>query len=120
MPILTCSWNIARIALECTLEYYIMKYLTRASRSNAGTIPEEDDSIFVILELMDKGDLRSLIWEPKIVPSWKTRLRLLLDASEGMSYLHCVKKQIHRDLKTPNILLAESKNECGLVAKIGT
>ena len=88
--------------------------------SNTGTIPEEDDSIFVILELMDKGDLRSLIWEPESVPSWKTRLRLLLDASEGMSYLHCVKKQIHRDLKTPNILLAESKNECGLVAKIGT
>ena len=22
MPIVTCSWNITRIALECTLEYY--------------------------------------------------------------------------------------------------
>jgi serine/threonine protein kinase len=104
-----------------------IKFLLRARNSKlvmffgCGTIPGEK-TIFVVLELMDKGDFRSIIWEPDHIPSWKTRLRLLLDASEGMTYLHVQMKSLHRDLKTPNILLASytsNKRECDLVAKIG-
>ncbi|XP_057812622.1 probable LRR receptor-like serine/threonine-protein kinase At5g48740 [Cryptomeria japonica] len=38
---------------------------------------------------------------------WKTRLRVALDAAEGLEYLHvsCTPKIVHRDVKSSNILL---------------
>ncbi|XP_057813425.2 probable LRR receptor-like serine/threonine-protein kinase At1g67720 isoform X2 [Cryptomeria japonica] len=38
---------------------------------------------------------------------WKTRLRVALDAAQGLEYLHvsCTPKIVHRDVKSSNILL---------------
>jgi serine/threonine protein kinase len=43
---------------------------------------------------------------------WNLKLKLLLDVSKGMEYIH-FKKLIHRDLKLDNILITKQ-----LVAKI--
>lgn len=41
--------------------------------------------------------------------SWEMRLKIATDIAEGMSYLHSLQPPIiHRDLKTPNILVCLS------------
>lgn len=49
---------------------------------------------------MDSGN-------PNIEPlSWNTRLKIAMDAAQGLSFLHTSEKQvIYRDFKASNILL---------------
>uniref|UniRef100_A0A6B2KXU7 Protein kinase domain-containing protein n=1 Tax=Arcella intermedia TaxID=1963864 RepID=A0A6B2KXU7_9EUKA len=55
----------------------------------------------------------------KPVIDWPLRLRIVNDIASAMTYLHTFKPPIlHRDLKTPNILLASSNPEADVVAKI--
>lgn len=73
--------------------------------------------VFIVLEYMEKGSLDSLVWDNDGSLRWDTRLQLMEDVSEGMAYLHGVHRSIHRDLKTPNVLLCE---ESGVLrAKVG-
>lgn len=51
----------------------------------------------------------------KILP-WELRLRLLQDIADGMAYLHLNCDSVHRDLKTPNVLLSMESHK--LRAKI--
>ncbi|QHN76029.1 uncharacterized protein DS421_19g640400 [Arachis hypogaea] len=73
----------------------------------------EETNIGLIYEYMKNGDLdknlsgknnrgRSLNWED--------RLRIAVDAAQGLEYLHngCKPPIIHRDVKCPNILLNEN------------
>eukprot|EP00939_MAST-03C_sp_MAST-3C-sp1_P003981 g3981.t1 len=67
-----------------------------------------DGNIFIALEFMRGGSLESAIYGDN-PPSWVTRVSLLADVAEGMTYLHQVHGSIHRDLKSANVLLDEEK-----------
>jgi serine/threonine protein kinase len=94
---------------------------TTASRNGAGTGTSRSfrrfgatprrrskrNGVFVVLELLEGGDLRHRIKASKGSPllfPWSARLQCACDIAEGMAYIH---KQgtLHRDLKSLNILM---------------
>ena len=74
----------------------------------------ENDSIFIVMQLCPKGDLKTLIEdqanaEPRLPFGLDLLLKYLLDMTQGLDYLHD-NKIIHRDVKPANILLAEDNS----------
>jgi serine/threonine protein kinase len=70
----------------------------------------ENASTFLIaMDYCAGGSLYNHIYNPRAKPlTWLQRIKILHDISEGMAYLHKKSpKIIHRDLKSPNVLLAE-------------
>ena len=67
------------------------------------------ESPAIITEYCARGSLYEVIqkWnQGKEVANWLRRLGMVLDAAKGMQYLHsCSPPLIHRDLKTPNLLV---------------
>jgi serine/threonine protein kinase len=68
----------------------------------------------MVTEYCMRGSLASLLREAKSSPdkamqlTWQRRLGMLIDAARGMLYLHSNKPPVlHRDLKSPNILVSE-------------
>ncbi|RWR78194.1 putative LRR receptor-like serine/threonine-protein kinase [Cinnamomum micranthum f. kanehirae] len=76
---------------------------------------DEDRNKGIIYEYMANGNLREYLSGNTYVLTWGMRLRIALDAAQGLEYLHhgCKPPIIHRDVKATNILLNE-----GLEAKI--
>jgi serine/threonine protein kinase len=66
----------------------------------------------IVLEYCDLKTLKIFITENEILLKWKLKLKLLIDVSKGMEYIH-FKKLIHRDLKLENVLITKQ-----LIAKI--
>lgn len=70
---------------------------------------------FLVIELVEKGSLRSFLRpEEKGAPMivWSVKMQLATDIARGMAYIHGL-KQIHRDLKSANVLITK-----GIRAKI--
>lgn len=66
--------------------------------------------IFTVLELMNGGSFDRLLWDGIAEHcDWKKRLQILVDSAEGMTFLHAVIGSVHRDLKSPNILLDQER-----------
>eukprot|EP00939_MAST-03C_sp_MAST-3C-sp1_P004028 g4028.t1 len=113
--------------LDCEQEIHFLKRCRHAKLvwfMGCGKIDNDaEKNIFLVLEFMNRGDLCGLLWASKRkktgadAPSWRTRLSLLKDSSEGMIYVHGVLQKLHRDLKSPNILLCATKSG-GLIAKV--
>ncbi|XP_020100284.1 G-type lectin S-receptor-like serine/threonine-protein kinase SD2-5 [Ananas comosus] len=68
----------------------------------------------LVYEFMSNGSLDKWIFHNKgntaaAVLDWKTRLKIIVDISKGLSYLHeeCSQKIVHLDIKPGNILLDE-------------
>ncbi|KAL3720911.1 hypothetical protein ACJRO7_005680, partial [Eucalyptus globulus] len=72
---------------------------------------EEFENMALIYEFMSNGNVRQHLsaHNPNVL-TWSQRLQIAIDAAQGLEYLHngCKPPIIHRDLKTPNILLNEN------------
>lgn len=61
----------------------------------------------LVMELVPLGDLHTFLHSREEV-GWGLRTRIALDVCLGMAHLHASEPPIvHRDLKTPNILVRE-------------
>jgi len=68
------------------------------------------DHKLLVFEYMPNGSLADLLQgNKKILLDWPTRYKIVVDAAEGLSYLHhdCVPPIVHRDVKSNNILVNE-------------
>ncbi|KAG2318888.1 hypothetical protein Bca4012_054860 [Brassica carinata] len=66
------------------------------------------DCKLLVYEYMPNGSLGDLLHSSKGgTLGWETRFKIILDAAEGLSYLHhdCVPAIVHRDVKSNNILI---------------
>ncbi|XP_075636014.1 LRR receptor-like serine/threonine-protein kinase IOS1 [Castanea sativa] len=72
---------------------------------------DDGTNLGLIYEYMVKGDLASQLSDQNAyILSWEVRLRIALEAAQGLEYLHngCKPPIIHRDVKSTNILLNEN------------
>ncbi|OQR84222.1 protein kinase [Achlya hypogyna] len=67
-------------------------------------------NICFVTEFLDRGDLYSVLKNPRLQLSWHHPLwGMTIDISRGMAYLHSMDPPIiHRDLKSMNILVSSS------------
>ncbi|CAJ2665874.1 unnamed protein product [Trifolium pratense] len=64
----------------------------------------------LVYQYMSNGSLASILYGEEKKLSWDDRLQIAVDISHGIEYLHegVFPPVIHRDLKSPNILLDDS------------
>ncbi|ESQ42386.1 hypothetical protein EUTSA_v10012663mg [Eutrema salsugineum] len=72
----------------------------------------EGDHLALIYEFLPNGNLKEHLAGKggKSIINWGIRLRIALEAAQGLEYLHsgCTPPMVHRDVKTANILLDEN------------
>jgi serine/threonine protein kinase len=72
----------------------------------------------IVTEFMELGNLHAFLEDPTTTLTWKLCLSIAEDVAKGMNFLHSQSPpKIHRDLKSPNILLTNRKGK--IVAKVG-
>ena len=72
----------------------------------------------MVMELVPHGTLYDFLRKPDPIP-WPTRIRIAYDIAAAMHFLHSADPPlIHKDLKSPNILLAGTKHDDLIVAKV--
>jgi len=81
-------------------------------------VSSDDGRPFILSEFCEGGSLDSFLWHASSSSSTKNatvakksltlseRVHVLLDVALGLRYLHVLHKSIHRDIKSPNILMA--------------
>ncbi|CAM0870431.1 unnamed protein product [Alopecurus aequalis] len=83
-------------------------------------LPEVQTCLALVYDFMPGGNLQQLLRGGDInTLNWEQRLHIALDAAQGLEYLHelCTPSIVHRDVKTPNILL--DKNMVGIISDFG-
>lgn len=55
---------------------------------------------------MESGDLYNFIHKKDVEFDWSLKMKIAIDIANGMAFLHSAKPPIvHRDLKSPNVLV---------------
>eukprot|EP00939_MAST-03C_sp_MAST-3C-sp1_P001212 g1212.t1 len=79
----------------------------------------KNDRPFILTEFCEGGSLDSFLWEDRRAASSDPdakfltvveRVHCLLDVALGLRFLHAVHKSIHRDIKSPNVLMVKRSN----------
>jgi serine/threonine protein kinase len=65
----------------------------------------DDERLFLIMEFCDGGSLDGVLRDTGVPLVWETALQCATQVAQGMAFLHS-KQRIHRDLKSPNILVS--------------
>eukprot|EP01102_Stenamoeba_stenopodia_P006506 TRINITY_DN1787_c0_g1_i2.p1 TRINITY_DN1787_c0_g1~~TRINITY_DN1787_c0_g1_i2.p1 ORF type:complete len:1288 (-),score=192.66 TRINITY_DN1787_c0_g1_i2:91-3954(-) len=72
----------------------------------------------LIMEYVPFGNVYDFL-RSKAPINWAIRLKIALDIANGMKFLHGMEpKMMHRDLKTPNVLMAAMDPESAVMAKL--
>jgi serine/threonine protein kinase len=66
----------------------------------------EPEHYYMVMEFMPNGSLADLLRKPDPL-CWTTRWQIAVDVANALAYLHNIKQSMHRDLKSPNVLLDE-------------
>ncbi|KAM7461369.1 hypothetical protein LguiA_029490 [Lonicera macranthoides] len=74
---------------------------------------DDCDEMIIVYEYMTCGALAGYLYNidrsaNNFVLSWVQRLKICIDATRGLEYLHTGTNAIHRDMKSSNILLDEN------------
>ncbi|EAL50197.1 tyrosine protein kinase transforming protein SEA, putative [Entamoeba histolytica HM-3:IMSS] len=92
--------------LQFTKEVQLMKHLRHPCVLQLFGSGTDMNYILIVMELMERGSVRSILADKSIYLTWKRRLKMLHDAASGMYYLHSkIPPIIHRDLKSSNLLV---------------
>ncbi|KAG6483554.1 hypothetical protein ZIOFF_060202 [Zingiber officinale] len=90
------------------------EHLTRVHHKNLVSLVGycmDEDHLALVCEFMPKGNLKEYLKasQTETPLKWEQRLRIAIDAAQGLEYLHtgCKPPLVHRDVKTANILLNE-------------
>ena len=78
------------------------------------------DPFCIITEFINHGNLYDLIHDESRELSWNYRWRCAMDMAKGMKYLHTTTWPpiIHRDLKSPNVLIDSLDEKAEVIAKV--
>ena len=88
-------------------EIEIMSKFSHAKIVNFLGASLQPPNICILTEYMERGNLSNVLKADPNLP-WLRKLKMSLDASEGMVYLHEQEPPVvHRDLKSLNLLVAE-------------
>jgi len=62
---------------------------------------------FIVMEYLSHGSLYDLLYDRQAEISWYTRMRIALDVTRGLIYLH-LENILHSNLRSTNVLLSDS------------
>ncbi|XP_021856599.2 chitin elicitor receptor kinase 1-like isoform X2 [Spinacia oleracea] len=102
---------IKKMAMQATREFLAeLKVLTHVHHLNLVRLIGYcvEDSLFLVYEYIENGNLsQHLRGSVKDVLPWHARVQIALDSARGLEYIHehTVPVYIHRDIKSPNILI---------------
>ncbi|XP_008466447.2 serine/threonine-protein kinase STY46-like isoform X2 [Cucumis melo] len=91
---------------EFVQEIHIMRKLRHKNVVQFIGASTRPPSFFIVTEYMSGGSIHDFLHQQKGVLSFPSLLRVAIDVSKGMDYLH-QKNIIHRDLKAANLLMDE-------------
>jgi len=70
---------------------------------------EEPSFLAIVMEYVPRGSVYDLLHRQRVKLSTEMAINMATDVARGMAFLHSAKPPIiHRDLKTPNLLVTES------------
>ncbi|KAF3440364.1 hypothetical protein FNV43_RR18648 [Rhamnella rubrinervis] len=106
----------AEMLREFSQEVYIMRKIRHKNVVQFLGACTQPPNLCIVTEFMSRGSLHDFLHKQKGVFKLPSVLKVAIDISKGMSYLH-QNNIIHRDLKTANLLMDE--NEVVKVADFG-
>lgn len=75
--------------------------------------------LVMVMECVSGGDLYGLIHNPDITIDWHVRMKIALDMAYGLEYMHGINPPLlHRDLKSPNVLVMKFEDGADVIAKV--
>lgn len=73
----------------------------------------------MVMECVSGGDLYEFIHNEEIEFTWHLRLKIAIDMAHGMAFLHSINPPLlHRDLKSPNVLVSDWTKGSPVIAKV--